>query len=126
MKDEIERALMVLVGLPLWTAGRAADLQWFHFGRRHTVPTRRGGTKVVGDFALHVLCAWRITGPSGIVVASRDRYYPAGDPDEPGPDFQWDAGPNRCDERLAAFLDAHSTCPLPVEAVQGDDLGSFG
>ena len=52
----IEMALAPLVGLPLWAAGRAADLEWFEFGAQHVVVARAGKAKgterTVGDFAL--------------------------------------------------------------------------
>ena len=73
MKDQIKQALRVLVGLPLWDAGRTADLLWFQFGPSHTVIDRRGRTKLVGAYAVHVQCAWRLIGPTQIVVACRDR-----------------------------------------------------
>jgi hypothetical protein len=38
-------ALDVLIGKPLWSSGRAADLEWFAFGERGY----RGGTKEVGE-----------------------------------------------------------------------------
>ncbi len=120
---QIEECLDVLRSLPLWTSGRAADLQWFQFGKRHRVPTRKGGTKEVGDFALHLQCAWRVSGPRGIVVASRDRYEPKGDSSD-NVNFEWDvAGENRCDERMAAFLAEHA--PRMVVGVAGDEAGGF-
>src|SRR5712691_2385776 len=58
----MDQALEVLVGLPLRSMGRAADLEWFGFGHPREVPKRNGGTKIVEDWALHVQCAWRLTG----------------------------------------------------------------
>jgi len=126
--ERIVAALSVLRGLPLWTVRRAADLQNFQFGERRTVasplPSRRGQVYDVGAFALHVQCAWRLRGPEGIVVASRDRFYPAGNPDEVADDFDWDRpGANRCDARTADFV--ATICPLPVEAISADDVGGF-
>jgi hypothetical protein len=37
MKDDIQNAVGVLVGMPLWSLGRAVDLAWFEFGSRRTV-----------------------------------------------------------------------------------------
>lgn len=126
MKEEIEKALQCLLGLPLWRASRASDLQSFQFGDRRIFSTRRGGIKEVGEYALHVLCAWRIAGKYGIVVASRDRYYPAGNPDEFPPDFEWDCpGANRGDERVAALFSENVNFPLTVEAIQADSAGSI-
>lgn len=128
MKEQIEHTLKVLTGMPLWSIGRAGSLEWFHFGsQRRTVTSSSGGTKIVGEYALHVECAWRIIGPGGIVVASRDRLYPAGnDPYKDLMDFEWDKpDANRCDERVSMFLDKRMNAPLIVEAVQADLVGSL-
>jgi hypothetical protein len=60
VREQIQNALDVLIGEPLWSSGRAADLEWFHFGQRRTVKGFRGEAKEVGAHALHVQCAWRI------------------------------------------------------------------
>ena len=122
MKEQIEQALCAIVGMPLWSMGRVADLEWFHFGPRRRVSGRRGEMKEVGAYALHVQCAWRIVGPTGIVVGSRDRFYPAGDDpyDEP-PDFDWDRpGANRRDQQTYALIAASVGQPVVIEAVQVD------
>ena len=126
MQTQIEQTLEVLIGLPLWDGRRAADLQSFHFGDRHTVVDRKGQPCEVGTYALHLQCAWRIVGPSGIVVASRDKFYPTGDRplEDAYDDFEWDKpGANRCDERMEAFFEQHSTAPLLVESVRADAVG---
>lgn len=43
MREQIQRALDSLIGMPLRSSGRAADLEWFHFGQRRTVT--RGAKK---------------------------------------------------------------------------------
>jgi hypothetical protein len=65
MKEAVLQALSHLKGQPLWAVGRAGSLEWFQFGPRRVVPTLRGGTKEVGQFALHLDCPWRLTGPRG-------------------------------------------------------------
>jgi hypothetical protein len=72
VKDEIQRALSPLLGLPLWAVGRAGSLEWFQFGTRRIVPTTRNGSKEVGEYALHLDCPWRLVGPDGLVVATDD------------------------------------------------------
>lgn len=65
----------------------------------------------MGQYALHIQCARRITGPGGICVGQRDLYYQAGDPDANqefgrGQD-DWEApGASRCDERLVLLFRA--------------------
>jgi len=104
LKESIEQALSVLIGLPLIGSDRVLDLNMFYFGKAHTTSTRAGREKEIGEYALHVQCAWRITGPHGIIVASQDRYYP-GDGSYDVPDnFDWTLPGNRCDTRLEVFL----------------------
>jgi hypothetical protein len=126
MQTEIERALVVLIGMPLWDAGRVVDMTWFQFGDRHIIPGQHEGTRVVGTYALHVQCAWRISDPSGIVVASDDRYFaPGDDPFEMEEGFDWTCpGANRCDERLTTFFADHVQEPLLVTGCYADDFGS--
>lgn len=127
MKEEIERALQVLIGLPLTDAGRTLGLEWFQFGALRDVEGRLSRQKKVGAFALHVQVTWRITGPMGIVVAWNDRYFAAGeDPYLDYGSFDWESpGANRCDERINEFFVERAQTPLVVESVQGDSVGGF-
>src|SRR5215813_2282460 len=77
IKNEIELAVAPLKGVPLWDSGRAADLEWFVFGERRTVKDSHDNPKEVGEYSLHVQCAWRITQADRGLVGSRDLYYPA-------------------------------------------------
>lgn len=121
--SRLEAALAPLVGLPLWTSHRAADLQTFQFGDKRTVTSnfgpRKGHESEVGEYALHVQCAWRIRGPNGIVAASQDRFYKAGSED----DRDWSAaGTNRRDERVREWLSARS---YNVERISADSTGGI-
>lgn len=112
--------------MPLEDAGRTASLQWFSFGDVRDVPDHQGGMKEVGEYALHVQCEWRITGPEGLIVGMNDRYFPAGDAYDEPPDFNWDVqGANRLDERLSRFMEQRRSRPLVVEQVWADHVGSF-
>ena len=124
MRDEIEKALRLLVGLPLWSSGRAADLQWFQFGQRRSVKGFRGDTKVVGDYALHVQCAWHVTRNDEIIVGSRDLYYPPDETTDEPSDFDWEHSPNRRDTRIAELFN-NETRKFFVRQVQVRDAGSF-
>ena len=99
MKTDIEAALRPLTSLPLWGSHRAADLQGFQFGSRHPATTHKGKATLVGDYALHVQCPWRIVRGNQIVTGSGDVYYPAGDDPYDEPEgFRWDvSGANRRD-----------------------------
>jgi hypothetical protein len=97
-----------LAGMPLWDAGRAADLLWLALGPRQTIKDFRGKPREVGEYALHVQCAWRFVQGETVVAGNRDLYYPRGyrGPKEEIPKgFNWDVqGANRCDEVLAGLF----------------------
>lgn len=97
-----------LVGMPLWDAGRAADLLWLALGQRQTIQDFRGKPREVGEYALHVQCAWRFVRGETVVAGNRDLYYPRGyrDAKDGIPQgFDWDVqGANRCDEMLAELF----------------------
>jgi hypothetical protein len=124
IKIDIERALAPLVGLPLLGSTRAADLQMFAFGAYTEGVDARGRRRRAPTYALHVQRAFHLRGRTGIVLASRDRYLPAGDPDAEPPDFEWDAvGANRLDERVFAFF--ATTAPPVVRSVRADAVGGL-
>jgi len=122
--DEIEQALSVLVGLPLWGIGRAADLVWLQFGDRRAVKSWRGTDKEVGDYALHLQCAWRITLKGKIVIGRGDIFCPSEESDESLPaDFDWQKS-NRFDRVVAEFLQNESR-QLVVRRIDVGDAGSL-
>lgn len=130
MKEIIEHALRPIIGMPLWSIGRAGNLEWFAFGMQRRVVgdvTKDGEPKIVSDYALHVQCAWRILDHRKIYVASRDRYYRAGDdPYKDLEDFEWDIpGLNRCDERVVKLLQEWASDPMTVTAIEADFVGGL-
>jgi hypothetical protein len=125
-KRVIERALAPLVGAPWVVSRRAADMQVFQFGRVMTVHDRRGAEREVGEYALHVQCAWRILGPKGIFVGSRDVYTPASSYKGNLDQHEWDRpGANRRDELVAELLQEHAISPLVVERIRGSGVGDL-
>jgi hypothetical protein len=108
IQQQVESVIAPLVGIALWDAGRAADLLWLAFGQRQTIEDFRGKPREVGEYALHVQCAWRFVQGETVVAGNRDLYYPRGykDPkDEIPKEFNWDVqGANRCDEVLAELF----------------------
>lgn len=119
MSDE----LSVLVGLALRKATRSLDLESFQFGDRRVRRNRIGEEIEVGDYALHVQCAWRIIGPAGVVVGSEDRnYVQSGDDD---PEYLRSDAPSRCESKIDAWFEEHATEPLKVERVEVDHVGGF-
>lgn len=122
MSDDIQRALGVLVGLPLWAIGRAVDLVWFEFGSRRTVKGWKGVEKTVGDYALHVQCPWRIIVRDSIVIGRGDIFCTPQESDEPTPpNFDWQKG-NRFDRIAREFLRNESR-QLMVQAVSAGEAG---
>src|SRR5688572_24733441 len=118
----IQDALTPLVGLPLCCAGRAANMLWVQFGEMHEVAAYRGGTKTVGDWAIHVQCAWRLCRRGRIELAYRDYYCsPEGNALD-----DWDTpGKSRFDH-LAEILNADFEATRPcVLSVTTDDVGGF-
>lgn len=109
--------------MPIWGAHRAADLQVLKFGKRHSV-NHRGAVVEVGEYALHLQCAWRIAGMDGIITGSRDVYIPSGNPSDVPHEFDWEKG-NLRDERLNRFFAQQSNRDLLVESIWADEVGSF-
>jgi hypothetical protein len=127
MRQEIERAVAILVGKPLWGYSRAADMAHFSFGARKKRQNKHGKDYEVGEFALHISCAWRIAHGDQIVVGSWDLRYPTDylSPDEDVPeDFDWDRDPNRRDRLMATFFN-DETLAFLVEGVEVQAAGSM-
>ena len=123
MISRIRAALAPLEGLPLWSATRAANILSFQFGERRNAPTEQSPDRIVGAYALHVSCAWRLSGTTGVIAGVDDLYVPAVDDDE---DFQWDRpGKALADIRLRTWIAAHSASPLAVERITVDRCGGF-
>lgn len=118
----IHQALAPLVGHPLHTIGRTANMVWLHFGEMREVPTRDDGTKRVGDWAVHVQCPWRISQRGRIVIAYHDFYYsPDGDDLE-----NWDAiGSNQFDSAAVVLCAEFETVPPVVVSAHPEDVGGF-
>lgn len=128
LPQQVANVMTPLVGQPLWDAGRAADLMWLAFGQRQIIKDFRGEPREVGEYALHVQCAWRFVQDEKVVVGNRDLYYPRGyrDAKEEIPrGFNWDVqGANRCDELLAELFagGANQFVVQRVEAGQAGEL----
>jgi hypothetical protein len=100
MKAAIEKRLAVLMNLPMWSVGRAGDVDWFQFGGHHAVPSRTVEIKDVGDWALHTQCNW---------VLTSSQYGPAIAGSESDPDD----------------LDPLGTLGLVCQAIAADNQGRF-
>jgi hypothetical protein len=132
-REAILRALAPLVGLPVASTHRAADMRIFHFGALRPAP--RGGT--IADYGLHIQCPWRLEGPEGLVTGRSDLWEPRSGTDIAAPEFDWDAWDyerdgNLQDERIGPLfptLDVETRKQLSppgalrVESVEADALG---
>lgn len=79
-KEDIQTVLNQLIEEPIGEFGRAADLLWVGFGNMEIIPNKYSINKVepgklVGDWALHVQCAWRVTHKGEIILSWRDFHY---------------------------------------------------
>jgi hypothetical protein len=123
----MEKALQPLMGLPLNSMARAADMEMFDFGRSREITTRKGQKKTVGEWVLHVQCAWRLTHSNRVVIGRNDLYYPPGDPhaELEGWSPVMNGDNSRLDEITKQLLAAWSTSPPVVDGVCADALGGF-
>lgn len=110
--DQIASQFQPLVGLKLSIARRAGDMRVLHFGPIREVESRllsrrksKSKKGTVGDFALHIQCAWRLEDENGIVTGRTDLWEAA----EDNPDIDWDTwdydkDENLQDKRLGSLL----------------------
>jgi hypothetical protein len=116
----VSRVLAALIGQPLADLGHAADLIWIGFGRIVSAPTTRDRNRTIAVHRLHIQCACRLDGPSGVVVGSEDLL-----------DSSSGAGAQERETtlfrlRADAFLKEHSDAPIVCEGVKtADSSGGF-
>ena len=138
---ENKQHLNLLIGLPLCIARRAGDMLVLHFGTIRDVITirKRDGKErkgTVGDFALHVQCAWRIEDANRIVTAISDLYYSAETGEHfnylPNGEIENENKENLRDKKIGDLLQGYdpetrsytnATKLLVVEAVDADKFG---
>jgi hypothetical protein len=129
LADQVKLNLQQLIGLKLSRMALAADMRTLQFG--NTKP-RQGG--VVGEFALHIQCPWRIETDTGVITGSGDLYAPYDESEEMSESFDWAKGDNLQERILRQLLVGYdektkqivnSTDLLSVEAVQVDSVGGF-
>jgi hypothetical protein len=129
LADEAKVNLQRLIGLKLSRIARAADMRTLQFG--NTV-ARSGG--IVGEYALHIQCPWRLDGPTGVLTASGDLYEPCGENDEVSNSFDWEKDDSLQDVILRNLVKGYdestkqlvnSTNLLTVGGVETDSAGGF-
>lgn len=128
--DEVTFNLQPLIGLKLSRMALAADMRTLSFGN---TKARKGGG-VVGEYALHVQCPWRLEGDTGIITGSGDLYEPYEKKQQLEEPFDWEKGDSLQERVLRELLKGYdentkqivnSTNLLTVEDVQADSGGGF-
>ncbi len=126
--NQVLLCLKPLIGLKLSLARRSMDMRNFHFGQ-----LRRVEGSVVGEFALHLYCPWRLAGPEGLITGRLDVWEPL----KETLDFDWnswdyDRGGNLQDWYLSQLLGSYDpkvdalvnqSDDFIVETVQTDNCG---
>jgi hypothetical protein len=120
--DDAHRALQQLSDLALRDIGRAANMLWLAIGELRESVSPLGNPRIVGEWALHVQCVWRICQRGHIVVGYRDFYY--GESGEPLDD--WDTpGNSRFDTTVAALRQQFAAAPPFIKSIIVDEVGGF-
>ena len=71
--NRYEKHLQILQGLPVQRIGRAAELVWVMFGALRPRRVPRHADDVIGEWAVHIQCAWRFSHGDGIDSESARR-----------------------------------------------------
>jgi hypothetical protein len=72
----------VLVGLEVSGVNRAADMLTLQFGPIVSWVSPRGSAKLVGTWALHIQCPWRIESAGVFLAGKSDLYEPGSESNE--------------------------------------------
>jgi|HubBroStandDraft_6_1064221.scaffolds.fasta_scaffold770410_1 hypothetical protein len=130
LADEAKLNLQKLIGMKLSRMALAADMRTLQFG--NTEARKRGG--VVGEYALHVQCPWRLESDTGIITGSGDLYVPDEKSEQPGEPFDWENGGSLQERILRELLEGYDdnnrqivnlTNIFVVADIQSDSAGGF-
>lgn len=122
----VEAALCKLIGKPLVSVGRAADMLTLQIGelRQRKIPL--GGSVETGDWSLNIQFAWRITGPQGIYTGRSDYWQPSKTIDPVAIDSRWNPeNGNLRDERLSAWIISRQASPVTLQSFVSDRCGAI-
>jgi hypothetical protein len=127
--NRIQSHVQQLIGLQLTIARLAGSGRNFHFG-----PIRPVDKGTVGEFALHIQCAWRLEGPDGIYTGDRDIWWPNPETERWSKDWSYEKGNSVQDTRLKELLQGYdpetrswinTTDQLFVERVKTSQYGDL-
>ncbi|MGF6916243.1 hypothetical protein [Paraburkholderia sp. 40] len=107
-RDEIERRLSAVEGLPISAVHHAAGTLTMQFGSLRPVANFKGAIRHVGEWSLHVQCNWKIE-QAGSAIATQDDLF--------GPDEKAHRSAQRIDDLLV------KQGPAIVTAVSGSEEG---
>ncbi len=117
-----QEVLSVLSGLRLRRIFRTLDAFYAYFGDMREVPSRRGGTKKVGEWVLDIQTSWRFTRRDRILLGVLDLYAYA----EDGTEYDWDSGGESRFDRIASSLnETFRDEDVRVRHVACDQVGSI-
>jgi hypothetical protein len=118
MRQEIEAALVPLVGCELRAAERALDSLVVRFAR-----PGQNGDGAAAEVVLQVACPWRLADGEHVLVGAGDLFTPA-DPDGEPESFDWEPpGASWLDVRLAEVAERRGAAAPRVTAVAPDPYG---
>jgi hypothetical protein len=124
IRREIEAALSSLVGLPLTSATRVADMATFGFGALPVAGT--GAVDVAPAYRLHVQEIWRITLEGEILVGYGDYFFPPRGSHVARADFvARDAARTRRDDLVDDWMSHDPDGAHVVAAVRGTRAGDL-
>jgi hypothetical protein len=117
-------ALSRLIGLPLTGSHRAADMRIFQFGKLRSAVSKSPKRKprLVGDWALHIQCPWRIDRPEGIITGRMDLWLSPDGEYLPDDLPHGDELPNLQDVQVQTWLEQNASS-LIVKSVDADQHG---
>jgi hypothetical protein len=119
--EDIQTYITGIIGLPMTSVSRVVDMQCLHFGSFESLDND-GKPKQVGEYSIHLQCAWRLTHEDAIYTGLDDLFEPIDDKiDKYDPDFDClKQDVNVLDKKLKELLEKYSM------VVQDIILDSFG
>ena len=130
LADEVKLELQPLIGLKLSRTALAADMRTLQFGNTEV----RIGGGVVGEYALHLQCPWRLDCDTGAITGSDDLFEPYEKSEQRDESFDYEKGGSLQERLLRDLLKGYDTNTgqivnttnlLTVESVQSDVAGGF-
>jgi hypothetical protein len=118
-------ALAPLLGQRLRRVGRSG-LVWFSFGESREVRASGGGARIVGRYALHLQCPFRLRDADAVLLAAADRYAARQNPESSDASYDFDPiGASWFDVRAESLNELLERGAVKVLTVDADAVGGF-